>query len=159
MRAPCPIPFSSSRQPSIARRPASNSAAAERHQQQFQVSPSPSPSPPFCTSSPALPVGATPLGARSRVAGVPPQRCRLEPPPCAKSRHGHHLPDALAAAARPPRCHQGVPWPPPRPLESSRPPSTTTYGARTTTAPNAKYNYEPEDLGCIKFLYDPCTTT
>ena len=79
---------------------------------------------------------------------------------------GHHLPDALAAAARPPRCHQGVPWPPPRPLESSRPPSTTTYGARTTTAPNTKFQDDDDpsssstrvyhyvgDLGCTKFHY------
>nr|XP_020156906.1 WAS/WASL-interacting protein family member 1-like [Aegilops tauschii subsp. strangulata] len=99
---------------------ASASHGHERHQQQVQAVP-PSPSPPSCTSSPALSVGAMPLGARSRVAGVPPQRCRLEPPPCAKYRHGHHLPDALAAASRSPRCHQRVPWPPPRTLESARP--------------------------------------
>nr|XP_020146187.1 lysine-rich arabinogalactan protein 19-like [Aegilops tauschii subsp. strangulata] len=83
---------------------ASASHGHERHQQQVQAVP-PSPLPPSCTSSPALSVGAMPLGARSRVAGVPPQRCRLEPPPRAKSRHGHHLPDALAVAARPPRGH------------------------------------------------------
>nr|XP_045086341.1 uncharacterized protein LOC123494508 [Aegilops tauschii subsp. strangulata] len=66
---------------------------------------------------------------------------------------GHHLPDALAAAARPPRCHQGVPWPPPRPLESSRPPSTTTYGARTTTAPNAKFQDDDDPSSSSTGVY------
>ena len=37
--------------------------------------------------------------------------------------------------------------------------SSTKYTTDKTRTPNAKYNYEPEDLGCIKFLYDLCTTT
>ena len=37
--------------------------------------------------------------------------------------------------------------------------SSTKYTTGKTRTPNAKYNYEPEDLGCIKFLYDLCTTT
>ena len=37
--------------------------------------------------------------------------------------------------------------------------SSTKYTTGKTRTPNAKYNYEPEDLGCIKFLYDLCTAT
>ena len=37
--------------------------------------------------------------------------------------------------------------------------SSTKYTTDKTRTPNAKYNYEPEHLGCIKFLYDLCTTT
>ena len=37
--------------------------------------------------------------------------------------------------------------------------SSTKYTTDKSRTPNAKYNYEPEDLGCIKFLYDLCTTT
>ena len=37
--------------------------------------------------------------------------------------------------------------------------SSTKYTTGKTRTPNAKYNYEPEDLGCIKFLYDLSTTT
>ena len=36
--------------------------------------------------------------------------------------------------------------------------SSTKYTTDKSRTPNAKYNYEPEDLGCIKFLYDLCTT-
>ena len=37
--------------------------------------------------------------------------------------------------------------------------SSTKYTTGKTRTPNAKYNYEPEDLGCFKFLYHLCTTT
>ena len=37
--------------------------------------------------------------------------------------------------------------------------SSTKYTTDKTRTPNAKYNYEPEDLGCFKFLYHLCTTT
>ena len=37
--------------------------------------------------------------------------------------------------------------------------SSTKYTTDKSRTPNAKYNYEPEDLGCIKFLYDLCTAT
>ena len=53
--------------------------------------------------------------------------------------------------------------------------SSTKYTTDKTRTPNAKYNYEPEDLGCFQFLYHlstlyrrpktrvplptPCTTT
>lgn len=37
--------------------------------------------------------------------------------------------------------------------------SSTQYTTGKTRTPNAKYNCEPEDLGCTKFPYDPCTTT
>ncbi|XP_073362774.1 uncharacterized protein [Aegilops tauschii subsp. strangulata] len=138
---------------------ASTSHGHERHQQQVQAIP-PSPSPPSCTSSPVLSVGAMPLGARSRVAGVPPQRCRLEPPPCAKSRHGHHLPDALAAA-RPPRCHQGVPWPPPRTLESARPHGRSNdYTLKRQVPRQYVYDYRRrEDREFNYFHNASCTTT
>uniref|UniRef100_A0A453I0S4 Uncharacterized protein n=1 Tax=Aegilops tauschii subsp. strangulata TaxID=200361 RepID=A0A453I0S4_AEGTS len=35
----------------------------------------------------------------------------------------------------------------------------TKYTTGKTRTPNAKCNYKPEELGCAKFLYDPCTTT
>ena len=37
--------------------------------------------------------------------------------------------------------------------------SSTKYTTDKTRTPDARYNYEPEHLGCIKFLYDLCTTT
>ena len=37
--------------------------------------------------------------------------------------------------------------------------SSTKYTTDKSRTPNAKYNYDLEDLRCIKFLYDPCTTT
>uniref|UniRef100_A0A8R7R0I4 Uncharacterized protein n=1 Tax=Triticum urartu TaxID=4572 RepID=A0A8R7R0I4_TRIUA len=80
-----------------------------------------------------LPCSTTSQRIRPSASNSSPASYYLE-----QSCHGHHLPDALAAAARPPRCHQGVPWPRPRSLDSPRLASTTTYGTRTTTAPNAK---------------------
>ena len=56
-------------------------------------------------------------------------------------------PDAVPAAARPPRCHQGVPWPPPRPWESSRTPSTTHVGKTRKSDPERSTSP------------GPCTTT
>ena len=44
-------------------------------------------------------------------------------------------------------------------LRQGIPPGFAKYTTGKTRTPNAKYNYEPEDLGCIKFLYDLCTTT
>ncbi|KAF7095786.1 hypothetical protein CFC21_097871 [Triticum aestivum] len=84
-----------------------------------------------------------------RLPASPHLRWRLQPP------------EALFRAIAGPCCrcqdppNQGVPWPPPRHLDSPSPASTTTYGTRTTTAPNTKYYYKPEEFGWIKSLRRP----